>query len=277
MGLGLRGRLAEHQALRHVLSRAELLQARLRRRRPHPFDRHYRIETQAHFPAYLSRTGDEADRHLIPYAGCVSSALRRVLATLPPVDGFTFLDLGCGKGRALVVASEAPFRQVIGVELLPELVAAARRNAARVLADHPGHAPISVRQGDASRPDWPAGPVVAFLYHPFDGALVDAFRAHVKAHATGEAFIIYENPVHGELFDADDDFTRWFSGMLDYAPDEVGLGFDAAESMVVWRFAPDERAPVRPGADRRIEVVLPGLRAVVAPCGPDASYAGDKG
>jgi hypothetical protein len=33
------------------------------------------------------------------------------------VDLCTFLDLGCGKGRALLVASELPFRDIMGVEL----------------------------------------------------------------------------------------------------------------------------------------------------------------
>lgn len=263
MALGLRGQLAAHPTFRRILSNANLLQARLQRRRRHPFDRRYRIETQAHFPAYLSRTGAEADRHLIPYAGCVPSALRRVIATLPAVDRFTFLDLGCGKGRALIVASEAPFREVVGVELLPGLVAAARRNAARVRSAVPGRAPISVRQGDASRPEWPGGAVVAFLYHPFGEALVETFRAHVKAHAMEEVFVIYENPVHGHVFDGDAAFTRWFSGMLDYEPEELGYGFDAAESMVAWRYSPSHPALPRPGAERAIKVVLPGLRAVV--------------
>ena len=164
----------------------------------------------------------------------------------------------------LFVASEAPFRQVVGVELLPGLVAAARRNARRIRSNAPSRAPISVRQGDASRPEWPDGPVAAFLYHPFGEALVETFRAHVTANATEEVFIIYENPVHGHVFDRDPAFTRWFSDMLDYEADELGFGFDAAESMVAWRYAPADPVPARPDAGRTIKVVLPGLRAVVS-------------
>src|SRR5690242_5062036 len=34
---------------------------------------------------------------------------------------FTFIDLGSGKGRTLLMASDYPFRAIIGVELLPAL------------------------------------------------------------------------------------------------------------------------------------------------------------
>ena len=51
--------------------------------------------------------------------------------------------------------------------------------------------------------------------------------------------------------------------MLDYESDEIGLGFDASESMVVWRYAPDGGGAPRPGADLVIDPVLPGLRAVL--------------
>ena len=37
------------------------------------------------------------------------------------LDGFTFIDLGSGKGRTLLMASDYPFRRIIGLELLEEL------------------------------------------------------------------------------------------------------------------------------------------------------------
>jgi SAM-dependent methyltransferase len=41
---------------------------------------------------------------------------------------FTFIDFGSGKGRALLMASEFPFRKIVGVEFSPELHAIAERN-----------------------------------------------------------------------------------------------------------------------------------------------------
>lgn len=51
-----------------------------------------------------------------------SSVLRQILDRLPlDFEEYTFIDLGSGKGRALLIASEYPFRAVVGVELSPKL------------------------------------------------------------------------------------------------------------------------------------------------------------
>ena len=47
------------------------------------------------------------------------------------MDGYTFIDLGSGMGRAVFVASEFPFRRIVGVEITPELHAIAARNLRR--------------------------------------------------------------------------------------------------------------------------------------------------
>ena len=44
---------------------------------------------------------------------------------------FTFLDIGSGKGRALLLAAEYPFRRIVGVELMPELNSMAEENIRR--------------------------------------------------------------------------------------------------------------------------------------------------
>ena len=55
-------------------------------------------------------TQERVMRHILEY----------VQAELDPSQ-LTFLDLGCGKGRAVLMASELPFREVLGVDLSPEL------------------------------------------------------------------------------------------------------------------------------------------------------------
>ncbi len=55
-----------------------------------------------------------------------------ILNSMPvAVDGFTFVDLGSGKGRTLLMASEYPFRRIIGVEILVELNKIAQQNIVR--------------------------------------------------------------------------------------------------------------------------------------------------
>ena len=45
---------------------------------------------------------------------------------------FVFVDLGSGKGRTLLMASDYPFRRIVGVELLPALHQAAQENLEQV-------------------------------------------------------------------------------------------------------------------------------------------------
>jgi SAM-dependent methyltransferase len=79
-----------------------------------------------------------------------------------------FLDYGCGKGRALVLASVHPFRRAIGVELSPELCDVARENIGR--AGRRLRCPaIEVVNADASRYEVPADVTMIFLWNSFVG------------------------------------------------------------------------------------------------------------
>jgi SAM-dependent methyltransferase len=65
------------------------------------------------------------------YAGVPPSTLGPALAALPiKHEEFTFVDIGCGKGRALFIAAEFPFRRIVGAELAVELAQIARANVA---------------------------------------------------------------------------------------------------------------------------------------------------
>src|SRR5215813_5887764 len=63
------------------------------------------------------------------YQAIEADELRRMIESLGlDYPRITFLDLGCGKGRAILVAAEYPFRAVIGVEFAVKLHEAAARN-----------------------------------------------------------------------------------------------------------------------------------------------------
>jgi SAM-dependent methyltransferase len=46
-------------------------------------------------------------------------------------ERFTFIDFGSGKGRVLLMASQFPFKSILGIEFSPELLAIAQRNIER--------------------------------------------------------------------------------------------------------------------------------------------------
>jgi SAM-dependent methyltransferase len=257
---------AAHPALRRALTIALFLRKDLVARGARaPIDRDYGVWTQRTVPLYLSRTGTPSDDHIVPYAGCVPSVLRWAIESLSAVDGATFLDIGCGKGRALIVASEYAFARLIGIELNPEVAALGRMNARRVARRHPDRAPIEIRTGDASAPDLPDGDLVVFMYHPFGRPLVERLcRLLVDSLASGRSIsVIYENPVHSDIFDVQPAFHRWRAEMRECTAEEAPFAFDSEDATVIWRSVAD--APAARVAARPIIVVKPEWRVILGP------------
>jgi SAM-dependent methyltransferase len=84
--------------------------------------------------------------------------------------GDVFLDYGCGKGRALIVAAGLRFDEVIGVELSPELSQVARDNTCHARGVNCGK--ITVVCTDAAEFDLPDSVTVLFFFNPFTGSVL---------------------------------------------------------------------------------------------------------
>jgi SAM-dependent methyltransferase len=231
----------------------------------HPFDRSHGTDTSGFVASddLPSSPHDLTRKHV--YGGSQPSIIRSALATLPSLESFTFVDLGCGKGRPLLVASEFPFRDIVGVELSPSLAADAQRNATILKQRFPGRVPIRVETGDASAFPFPAGNLVVFLYNPFGEEVIARVVAGIEAALAAEKrslFVIYYNPVYGACFDASHALTRHFAAMLPYAREECGYGPDEEDTVVIWQAG--LATPALTGANARIEVIKPGTRAELA-------------
>ena len=109
-----------------------------------------------------------------------------------PAD-FTFVDVGSGKGRVLILAAQRSFGHVLGIEPDGGLRAVAARNLAAASRVAPVVARARVEAGDAAHLSLPDEPVVVFLYNPFPApqvrAVVDAIRAR-------PARLVYVAPAH---------------------------------------------------------------------------------
>lgn len=233
--------------------------------RVHPFDAAQGVDTSglvreaqcvADSAAVLA-SHDDLAAQISPYVGSQPSIVRSSLASLPAPERYAFVDIGCGKGRPLVVASEFPYRRVVGVELSSRLAAVARANAASVAARHPGRTAIEIQVGDATAVSAPTSFVVYFMYHAFHQALVEALVANLERQLQHgdlqHAFFVYYDPVYSEVLDRSKRFARWSAQMIPYALDELGYGPDLADTVVIWQSTP-ERYPARAGARRRIAV-----------------------
>lgn len=137
----------------------------------HPFDLKHGTDTGGYISgAELEGTSLSA-LYSTAYYGIPPSSLRLAFSLLEKDDlgakypeQFTFVDLGAGKGRALLVASERCFRAIVGVELASDLCRFATRNLA-VFPSADGR--VSVQMQDATTLRYPGGPLLVFLFHPF--------------------------------------------------------------------------------------------------------------
>ena len=169
------------------------------------FDWRYKVRTCG--VVSLDKLTIEGDnvRHGIFYHPTHPKFLFEVLGALD-IDyaRYRFIDLGSGKGRVLLVASEFPFREVLGVEFARELHEIACQNLRRYRS--PSQKTRNVRSvyGDAIAFEFPVAPLVLFLVNPFGpGVLVPVLRRlqqSLTAHPR-DAIIVYAAPDHGELIE----------------------------------------------------------------------------
>jgi hypothetical protein len=84
------------------------------------------------FPWNLPSIAHEYKSEVHAYQAAPAWLIREILDSIPlQPNTFAFIDLGSGKGRALLVASELPFAKIVGVELSHELHRIAEQNLGR--------------------------------------------------------------------------------------------------------------------------------------------------
>ncbi|MCB1095945.1 MAG: class I SAM-dependent methyltransferase [Verrucomicrobiae bacterium] len=118
-------------------------------------------------------------------------------------EDYIFIDLGSGKGRALMLASHFPFKKVIGVEFSPDLHRVASENLLRYSSPHQRCKDITAVCADAITYRLPEENLVIYLYHPFEepvmGPVVESLARSVK-QTPRDVFVLYNNPLLGHLF-----------------------------------------------------------------------------
>jgi len=127
------------------------------------------------------------------------AAFQEMMAALPiDFSDYTFVDLGSGKGRTLLMASEFPFCRIIGVEVVPDLHLGAEQN----IRDY--HSPtqrcraIESICADASTFLLPLDPLVLYLFNPFSERHLDQVLANLESslrERPRSVYVLYHNPL----------------------------------------------------------------------------------
>jgi SAM-dependent methyltransferase len=159
------------------------------------FDIRYRVNTRG----IVRNTGDE---HSVHYQGTDPRGFASLIQQTDHVD-HVFVDLGSGKGKAVLLAARYRFRRAIGVEISPELTAIARQN----LESYRGRlsCPLAFITGNAERWEVPTEPLVVYLHNPFDATIlervVDSLTRSVCDHPR-DVTLAYHAPFQRHVIDA---------------------------------------------------------------------------
>jgi SAM-dependent methyltransferase len=130
-----------------------------------------------------------------PYQPIPAEEFRAIMDSLA-VDfrQFTFIDIGSGKGRALLLATEYGFRRIIGIELLPELDRVARENVQKLRVK----ANIELVCADATEFSFPVEPTVVFFFNPLPESSLRRLVRNIEEslrHNPHAFYVAYANPV----------------------------------------------------------------------------------
>ena len=189
----------------------------------HPFDEEFGVRTSGLVAGRHLKSGHRHDRHATAYYGVAPSVFRALvkrwqrIRPAAAMEEFSFIDLGAGMGRAVLLAAELPFRQVLGVELNPTLARIAQRNLTVWRASGRARAPMRVVCGDAVEVPLPAGPCLAFLFNPFAAPVMRRLLtawSKVLAGRPAPLDILYVNNEQESVLERQAEFARLFLGQI---------------------------------------------------------------
>lgn len=147
--------------------------------------------------ANMGLTGEGA-LHATGYQAVNEAHLSSVLRAHDFPAGSTFVDIGSGKGKALLLASRhKPISRVVGIEISAPLSAIAERNVAAFERAHGRAAEISVVAADAIEAPIEPDQNIIFLNNPFDEAFLKLFLDKLDKSLSEHPrrlWLLYANP-----------------------------------------------------------------------------------
>jgi SAM-dependent methyltransferase len=164
------------------------------------FDLLHGTDTEEAVKVYKLDAVSSSYIHSNGYQASHSNRVADRLASLPiRREQYDFVDVGCGKGRALIVAAEIGFRNVIGVEISPALCEKARKNLS--ICGIQGQ----VANCDAASFEIPFARCALFLYSPFNRWVMQQFKRNVERrlrHSNEDIWVVYFSPTCRRALDA---------------------------------------------------------------------------
>jgi SAM-dependent methyltransferase len=218
------------EAVRWQFAPAFRREERERQRQDEDFDRSYGVDTGGVFRPDPTSVVGQNWAWGVNYQAADPVTVRQLIRDLSiPYPEFTFIDLGCGKGRVVLIAAGFPFERVVGVEYCRRLTEVARLNATRIPPALSQCGGIDILNLDAAEYSFPDGPLVLFLFNPFaEPVMRGVVRNAVEAfnRSPRRILVLYLFPFYGALWESAGIFKRLPSphGIFDTGPVSAGAG-----------------------------------------------------
>ena len=174
------------------------------RRAGQRFDAEHHVTTEALI--FLSTLDPEAIGPSLEFATHyeptpVREAQALIDAILEPLEATTFVDIGSGMGRVVLLAARRSFKMVAGVEISGALHEIARENVAQFEPDALRCRDIRLIHADAAEYKFPRGKLAVYLYNPFRAKILASVLEHLLA-LPREITLLYHTPVERETIEA---------------------------------------------------------------------------
>ncbi|MGA7262551.1 MAG: class I SAM-dependent methyltransferase [Stellaceae bacterium] len=132
------------------------------------FDLFHNVDTGSGWPAQSGDIVSPNRDKAVPYDPAPWRTLRRSLKLGSlRANGFTFVDVGCGKGKVLLSALALSFKRIVGVEFSPVLCRIAKNNLANARFVRQRCFAVQVSCSDAVDYPIPNEPTIFFFHNPF--------------------------------------------------------------------------------------------------------------
>jgi SAM-dependent methyltransferase len=169
------------------------------------FDQKYATDTAQIISVGALDIPDEKLQHSNRYEAVVPEVFNAIMEDLAiNYRDFAFVDIGCGKGRALLLASHFPYHKIVGVEISASLITIAEKNIRIFRDDAQRCHDLSTICTDGAAYDLPLHATVLYLNNPFDAEVMRLFRHRVEASLAAHPrriLIVYQRALHRSVWD----------------------------------------------------------------------------
>jgi SAM-dependent methyltransferase len=173
------------------------------------FDKKHNVETRAEEEEQQARNTDLSAGFW--YLPTRPATVRLLLSELPMRDysNYTFIDLGSGKGRVLLIAAEYGFQKIVGVELKKDLHERAVRNIRNCRGLKKECGGMECLNLNALDYDFPDENLVLYFFNPFGNEIMQALLNRLNASLDRCPRDVFLATVYPEHVSAVDAMPRW--------------------------------------------------------------------